>query len=109
MTPIDPPPGLLDKVAEAQWNRAMAGDPDTHYPSWSEAQPWDRDWNLDLARAAWDAVVEGLGLREEERGCTHGGFHMRPVEGFTSVYTTDGATCDSVGYARLVSRWEPQP
>lgn len=98
MTPITPPPGLLDKVAEAMHE----GLPCHKHRDGECAY-------MPKARAAWDAVVEGLGLTEEERGCTHGGFHVRPVEGFTSVYTSVGATCDSVACARLVSRWEPQP
>jgi hypothetical protein len=51
MTPTDPPPGLLDKLAEAL---AKAN-------GWSDVY---RDLWAEDARAAWDAVAEGLGLRE---------------------------------------------
>jgi hypothetical protein len=52
MTPIDPPPGLLDKMAEAiHADSCGCSQP----PTWFEAG---------IARAAWDAMAEGLGLRE---------------------------------------------
>jgi hypothetical protein len=51
MTPIDPPPGLIDKVAEAIWADTIDAS-DFSYSACESA-----------AQAAWDAVAEGLGLR----------------------------------------------
>jgi hypothetical protein len=57
MTPIDPPPGLLDKVAEAiAGGKERAALLAVRNPG--ELVNAHRD-----ARAAWDAVAEGLGLR----------------------------------------------
>lgn len=55
MTPIDPPPGLLDKVADA------IRDPNASQRTPRLEGEHVTDWE---ARAAWDAVAEGLGLRE---------------------------------------------
>ena len=79
MTPVDPPPGLLDKMAEA-----IA----------SGREPW-RDGDTEAtwcARVAWDAVAEGLGLGEETR------MHFDCPQ-----WRADRPE------RRLVSKWEPQP
>ena len=92
---VQPPPGLLDKVAEAMF--------EVEYPKWSEdAHPDSNRWSWrgdgfgeDVkdhyrakACAAWDAVVEGLGL-EWQRGSDE-------VPGRSR-------------WRHLVSRWEPKP
>ena len=71
MTTLDPPPGLLDKMAEAL----------------DRVPPRSLTPEV-AARAAWDAVAEGLGL-EWQRGSDE-------VPGRSR-------------WRHLVSRWEPQP
>jgi hypothetical protein len=57
MTSIDPPPGLLDKVAEAiHWTWCFDPNRGCAHPP---ALPDD----VRAARAAWDVMAEGLGLR----------------------------------------------
>jgi hypothetical protein len=53
MTPIDPPPGLLDKVAEAI--------EDGLFRMHGITSSCDHRSEAELV---WDAVAEGLGLRE---------------------------------------------
>jgi hypothetical protein len=63
------------------------------------------------ARAAWDAMAEGLGLREDTRtrctGCgSTGQGSWRPL---MHVFHDPGAPAECVHERRLVSKWEPQP
>lgn len=79
MTPIDPPPGLLDKVAEARisvqekhqyFASHGPGSRSIYACTGCDARFPDRHGHpahvADLVdRAAWDAVAEGLGLSED--------------------------------------------
>jgi hypothetical protein len=71
MTPIDPPPGLLDKVAEALIGEG--GGPGDSLHSWRCEYPdiyGPCDCVAETVRELWDAVAEGLGLSEEmAEGC----------------------------------------
>lgn len=100
MSPVDPPPGLLDSIAEAL-NRFHHGG----VLPWDEASEAMREVFHREARAAWDAVVEHLELTEE--------FLMRferqadPTMGNPSgVYTC--ADTDQTCKRRLVSKWVEQ-
>ena len=83
MTPIDPPPGQLDKVAEAIRD---CGHASPRHACMTCA------WAETAARAVWDAVAEGLGLGEETR------MHFDCPQ-----WRADRPE------RRLVSKWEPQP
>jgi hypothetical protein len=96
MTPITPPPGLLDKVAEALISEG--GGPGNSLHSWRCEHPdiyGPCGCVAETPRILWDAVAEGLRLREDH-------------------YTTGGSPTGPVlppsrTFRRLVSRWEPQP
>ena len=105
---IAPPPGLLDKVAERVRDelkrRTFPPDPITGLGGMGLTEH-------DIARAAWDAVAEGLGLFEE--------VHPFPVVGQRPRTAQDsGLVLDDTPVSvierwtvarRLVSKWEPQP
>jgi hypothetical protein len=97
---------LIEAIAEAQWNSAIANNADSDAPPWKEAQPWDRDWALMQARVAYAAMVEHLGLTEETRTLDNGwGGFLTDSDGSTKTYGR-AATVQR----RLVSRWvEVQP
>ena len=116
--PIDPPPGLLDKVAEAMHDAyeiaaAKSGwrtNPESRKP-WPDIPESNKAATRASARAAWDAMAEGLGLREE--------VHPFPVVGQRPRTAQDsGLVLDDTPVSvierwtvarRLVSKWEPQP
>jgi hypothetical protein len=89
MTPIDPPLGLLYKMAEEiVGGKERAALLAVHNPG-------ELLNALRAARAVWDAVAEGLGLSEDH--ITTGGSPTGPV------------LPPSRTFRRLVSKWEPQP
>ena len=100
MTPVDPPPGLLDKVAEAI--------EDGLFRMHGITSSCDHRSEAELV---WDAVAEGLGLTEE--------VHPFPVVGQRPRTAQDsGLVLDDTPVSvierwtvarRLVSKWEPQP
>jgi hypothetical protein len=94
---VQPPPRQLDKLAESLISEG--GGPGDSLHSWRCEYP-DRygpcDCVAETVRELWDAVAEGLGLREETRTGVRAG-------------DCDGRVTREPDERRLVSKWEPQP